>query len=89
MQEKKLVLCNKLGLHARASMKLTDLAMAFGSYIEICYRGRWVDAKSIMEVMVLGASYEQEVSIRAKGDDEEAAIHAIANLIHSRFGESE
>jgi phosphocarrier protein HPr len=89
MQEKKLVLSNKLGLHARASMKLTDLAMAYASHIEIGYHGRWVSAKSIMDVMVLGACYEQEVTIRAHGDDEEAALLAIAHLIHNRFGELE
>jgi phosphocarrier protein HPr len=89
MQEKKLILSNKLGLHARASMKLTDLAMAFGSHIQIGYQGRLVNAKSIMEVMVLGATYEQEVLIRAEGDDAQAAVEAIADLIMNRFGESE
>jgi len=89
MIEKKLVLCNKLGLHARAAMKLTDLAMAFGSNLQICYNQRCVDAKSIMEVMVLGASYEQEVILKADGDDEQRAMEAMIELINNRFGESE
>lgn len=89
MQERTLVLCNKLGLHARAAMKLVDLAMAFGCKTEICFNGRCIDAKSIMDVMVLGASYEQEVIIKADGDDEDRAIEAMAELINNRFGESE
>jgi phosphocarrier protein len=89
MIEKQLVLCNKLGLHARAAMKLTDLAMAFGSTLQICFNGRCVDAKSIMECMVLGASFEQEVIIKADGEDQERALQAIVDLINNRFGESE
>lgn len=89
MLETSLTLCNKLGLHARASMKLIDTAMAYGCDIQVCFNGRCVNAKSIMEVMVLGASYQQEITIKTNGSDEETAMEAICNLINNRFGEAE
>ena len=89
MLEKNIALCNKLGLHARAAMKLTDLAMAFASTVSICRNGRCIDAKSIMEVMVLGAVFGQELTIQTEGSDEAIALEKICNLINNRFGESE
>lgn len=89
MPSQKTTLCNKLGLHARAAMKLTDKAMAYESNIQLKQDQRQVDAKSIMEVMVLGAVYGQEVEIITTGPDEQEALQGIIELIENRFGESE
>ncbi len=80
---------NKLGLHARASAKLTKLASSFGSDIHLSRNGRRVNAKSIMGVMMLAAGLGSEVEIEADGDDEAIAMAAVRNLIESRFGEAE
>ena len=80
---------NKLGLHARASAKLTKLAGGFRSDIFISRGDRRVNAKSIMGVMMLAAGMGTEVQIDASGDDEQAAVDALAGLIHDKFGEGE
>jgi phosphocarrier protein len=87
--ERTLTICNKLGLHARAAMKLTDLAVRFHASIKICKETRCADAKSIMELMVLGASFGQSVKIQTEGDDAEQALEAVCALIDDRFGEGE
>jgi phosphocarrier protein len=89
MPEATVTLCNKLGLHARAAMKLTDLAMRFGANVQICKSGRCIDAKSIMEVMVLGAAFGDEVIIKTDGEDADKALEAVCALILDRFGEAE
>jgi len=80
---------NKLGLHARASAKLTQLASAFRSEIHLSRNGRRVNAKSIMGVMMLAAGKGSSVCIEADGDDAEAALAAIGALIANKFGEGE
>ena len=80
---------NKLGLHARASAKLTQLAGGFECDIWISRSGRRVNAKSIMGVMMLAAGQGTSVLVEAKGDDADNAIAAIAKLVADRFGESE
>ncbi len=80
---------NKLGLHARASAKLTKLASSFGSDIHLSRNGRRVNAKSIMGVMMLAAGLGSEVEIEVDGDDEAVAMAALRSLIESRFGEAE
>ena len=80
---------NKLGLHARASAKLTKLAASFRSEIHLSRAGRRVNAKSIMGVMMLAAGPGTEVEIEAEGADEEAAAAALRGLIEARFGEGE
>ncbi|MDF1795924.1 MAG: HPr family phosphocarrier protein [Coxiellaceae bacterium] len=89
MLQKKLMIVNKLGLHARAAMKFSDLAMRYHSNCYISYNERRADAKSIMEVMVVGATHGKEVELIVEGDDEEAALAALAQLINDRFGEAE
>lgn len=89
MEKRQLTLINKLGLHARASMKLVDLATRFSAKITIQYKQSTVDAKSIMNMMVLGVACGQTIEVSATGDDEKAAIDAIAGLVNDRFGESE
>ncbi len=78
---------NKLGLHARASTKLTQTASQFSSDIWIERNGRRVNAKSIMGVMMLAAAKGSLISLEATGTDEDAAIEALTALINNYFGE--
>lgn len=83
------IIVNKLGLHARASAKLTQLASNFQSDIHLSRDGRRVNAKSIMGVMMLAAGMGSSVSIEAEGTDADAALAAIGALIADKFGEGE
>lgn len=89
MPQKKIKIINKLGLHARASMKLVNLASRFQSEITISYQQRDINAKSIMSLMATGASCGHEILIKTSGDDQDAAIKAIEALFNDRFGEGE
>jgi phosphocarrier protein len=80
---------NKLGLHARASAKLTQLASGFQSDIWLSRSGRRVNAKSIMGVMMLAAGKGSKVLVETEGADAEPALAAILQLIAERFGEGE
>jgi phosphocarrier protein len=80
---------NKLGLHARASAKLTKLAGSFKSEVFMSRNGRRVNAKSIMGVMMLAAGLGSEVEVETAGPDEQQAIDAIVALINDKFGEGE
>jgi phosphocarrier protein len=84
-----ITISNKLGLHARASAKLTKLAGSFRSDIHLSRNGRRVNAKSIMGVMMLAAGQGSEIEIEADGDDETAAMQALRELVDGRFGEGE
>ena len=78
---------NKLGLHARASAKLSKLAGSFRSDVFLSRNGRRVNAKSIMGVMMLAAGYGTEVEMEVDGEDEAAAMTALTELIDEKFGE--
>lgn len=80
---------NKLGLHARASAKLTQLASTFSCEIWLTRNARRVNAKSIMGVMMLAAGKGSQVVVETIGDDAEAALEAIRKLIADRFDEDE
>jgi phosphocarrier protein HPr len=80
---------NKLGLHARASAKLSKLAGSFRSDIFLSRNGRRVNAKSIMGVMMLAAGMGSEIEIETEGDDGDVALTALRSLIAERFGEAE
>ncbi|MEY4651670.1 MAG: hypothetical protein RI884_251 [Pseudomonadota bacterium] len=80
---------NKLGLHARASAKLTKLAGSFPCEIWIAKGERRVNAKSIMGVMMLAAGLGSEVVLEAEGERAQEAIDALLALIHDKFGEGE
>jgi phosphocarrier protein len=80
---------NRLGLHARAAAKLTQLAGGYRAEIWLSRSGRRVNAKSIMGVMMLAAGMGTSVLIEASGDDAEQAIQALQKLIADRFGEGE
>jgi len=84
-----LTIANKLGLHARASAKLTQIASRFAAEIWLSRNGRRVNAKSIMGVMMLAAGKGSTVRIEADGADAEAALTALIRLIAERFGEGE
>ena len=84
-----ILIINKLGLHARASTKLTQTAGQFKSDIWIERNGRRVNAKSIMGVMMLAASKGSTVTLEATGVDEVVAMEALMALINNRFGEPE
>lgn len=89
MIKTKLVINNRLGLHARASAKLTKLAGGFRSEIHLSRNGRRVNAKSIMGVMMLAAGLGAEVELEVEGPDEAAASDAITALVNDRFGEGQ
>jgi len=80
---------NKLGLHARASAKLTQTASNFESEVWLERNGRRVNAKSIMGVMMLAAARGSTVTVETAGPDADAALAAIVELIANRFGEEE
>ncbi|MFZ9615082.1 MAG: HPr family phosphocarrier protein [Fluviibacter sp.] len=80
---------NKLGLHARASAKFTQLAGTFQSEVWLERNGRRVNGKSIMGVMMLAAGKGTSVTIETIGDDAEAAMTGLVGLINDYFGEGE
>jgi phosphocarrier protein len=84
-----LTLKNKLGLHARASAKLVSLASRFASRIEIKKSMKIANAKSIMNVMLLGAAFGDFLEFFIDGEDETSAFSAIEKLINDKFGEFE
>jgi phosphocarrier protein HPr len=89
MQKKSIKITNKLGLHARASAKLTQTAGRFASSVWISREGRRVNAKSIMGVMMLAAGLGSTVELEADGADEAEAIAEIEKLFADKFGEGE
>ncbi|MFN3887657.1 MAG: HPr family phosphocarrier protein [Aquabacterium sp.] len=80
---------NKLGLHARASAKLTKLASSFPCQVFMSRNDRRVNAKSIMGVMMLAAGLGSSVELECDGDREEDAMKALVALINDKFGEGE
>ena len=80
---------NKLGLHARASAKLTQTASSFPAEVWLERNGRRVNAKSIMGVMMLAASRGTSIVVDTEGSEAEAALQAILELIADKFGEGE
>jgi phosphocarrier protein len=89
MIKRRITISNKLGLHARASAKLTKLAASFRSEVFMSRNGRRVNAKSIMGVMMLAAGLGSEIEIETVGEDQERAMDALANLIEDKFGEGQ
>ncbi len=89
MIKRNLSIINKLGLHARASAKLTKLAGSFQSEIFAVRNDRRVNAKSIMGVMMLAAGQGSQIELEISGPDEQDAMDALAQLIESGFGESQ
>ena len=89
MPKQDLTISNKLGLHARASAKLTSIAGKFSCEIWLSKGSRRVNAKSIMGVMMLAAGMGSTVTLETSGQDEAEAFTALATLINDKFGEGQ
>ena len=89
MPQATVTISNKLGLHARASAKLTKLAGSFPCEVWISKGDRRINAKSIMGVMMLAAGLGSEVVLDTQGERDEEALEALLALIHDKFGEGE
>jgi phosphocarrier protein HPr len=89
MIQQEIEIINKLGLHARASAKLTQLAAKYKSEVWLTRNARRVNAKSIMGVMMLAAGKGTKVTLEADGIDEQACFDALNELIQNKFGEGE
>lgn len=87
MLERELIISNRLGLHARATAKLVQLLAGYRCNATIAAKGREVNAKSIMGVMLLAAGQGTPVTLRIEGEDEAAAMEAMASLFERRFDE--
>jgi phosphocarrier protein HPr len=89
MIQRTITVTNKLGLHARASAKLSKLAGSFACEVSMTRKGRRINAKSIMGVMMLAAGIGSEVEIETEGAEEEKAMTALVALFEDKFGEGE
>ena len=87
--KRQLTIVNKLGLHARAAAKFVNCASTFASDVSVRRGEREVNGKSIMGVMMLAAAKGTEIEVEASGDDAEAAVEALEQLVNERFGEAE
>ena len=87
MQQRDVEIVNKLGLHARPSARLTQLASGFKSKVFMSRNGRRINAKSIMGVMMLAAAKGSTITLEVEGEDEVEAMEALAGLITGGFGE--
>jgi phosphocarrier protein HPr len=89
MIQQEIEIVNKLGLHARASAKLTQLAAKYRSEVWMTRNAKRVNAKSIMGVMMLAAGKGATVTLETDGDDEKECFDALVELIQHKFGEGE
>ena len=89
MLQREAEIINKLGLHARASAKLTQVAGRFQSHVWVSRSGRRVNAKSIMGVMMLAAAKGSRITVETNGADEAPAMQAVTALVADKFGEGE
>ena len=87
MIEREVTICNKRGLHARAAARFVHLASAFDSQVLVLYEGEEADGKSILSLMVLGASQGTTLCIRAAGPDEAQALERLSGFIEARCDE--
>ena len=88
MQEIKLTINHKVGLHARPASVFVQTATKFSSDIEITYGDKTVNAKSILAVLTLGAHQGAEIIIKAEGPDADEALKALKDLVQDNFGEA-
>lgn len=86
---RKMTLCNRRGLHARAAARFASTAERYASDIEVEFNDRRVNGKSIMGLMMLAAACDKTIEVTARGDDAAEALAGIAELVHARFHESE
>ena len=85
--EATVVLANRMGLHARPSTQIATTASRFAADVQIVKDGMAVDAKSVLELLMLAAECGSSLTITAEGDDAKAAVQAIVALVEGRFGE--
>ena len=89
MTRRETQIVNRLGLHARAAAQLVRMANEYNSDISLIKPNQQANAKTIMEVLMLGAAQGEDLIVEARGDDEEDAVEAIVQLIDARFNELE
>ena len=89
MVEQEITICNKLGLHARASAKLVQLTSQFAANVFLQFRGREINAKSIMGLMLLAAGKGSTLVVKVDGADEHQALAAVIDLFQRKFDEGE
>jgi phosphocarrier protein len=89
MPQREVEIQNKLGLHARAAAKLTQVAAKYGADVWLSRNGRRVNAKSIMGVMMLAAGKGSRIAIETAGADADDALDAVISLVNDKFGEGE
>ncbi len=89
MHCQKIIIINRLGMHARASAKFVSLASEFTAEITLHRNSQQVNGKSIMGIMMLAAAKGAEIEICADGEDEKKAIESLTELVNDRFGEGE
>ena len=89
MKEAKVQIVNRLGLHARAAARFVHLANTFGSGITVTKDGMRVNGKSMLGLLTLAAAHGSKLLLAADGDDADAALSALSDLIGDRFGEGE
>lgn len=89
MRERVIEVVNELGLHARAAARLVRTANRFESSVVLRANGREAEARSILGVLLLGAGRGARLTVRCRGEDEQAAVTAVCDLVEGRFGEDE
>jgi phosphocarrier protein len=89
MTEKRIVIKNKLGLHARAAVKFVNLANRYGADVKIVKDNTAIDGKSILGILTLAATQGTPIVLRTSGKDEEEALKALSALVNDKFGEKE
>jgi phosphocarrier protein len=87
MVSRTVIVCNQLGMHARAAARFVHTASAFQAHVRVGRGSRVMDGKSIMGVLLLAAALDSEITISAEGADETAALSAQCQLVESGFGE--
>ncbi len=87
--KKRVRLCNKLGLHARAAAKFVNTASSYDCQVTLSHKDKTADGKSIMELMMLAVSCGDEIEIETSGKDEKTAARQLSELVNERFGETE
>ena len=87
MTRREVTIRNRLGLHARAAARFVHTANRFRARVVVSRNGKMMDGKSILGILLLAASQGSRLEVGAEGDDEEAAVAALAELIESGFGE--
>lgn len=89
MQEKTVQLMNKKGLHARAATRMVQVSQQFTAQTELIYGDKIANTRNIMQLLMLAAPCGTQLNLRTEGDDEEAALAALDQLIQARFDEDE